>query len=459
MTNKPVILCIDDEKDVLDKLQNILLKEFKAEYDIELAESGMDGLEIYQECCEDNIDIPLVISDFIMPGMKGDELLIELHNKDPDMVKILLTGQATLEGVKNVYENAGLYRYLNKPWENHDFIITIKEALKSYHREKNLVHTEEKYKRIFDRAVDGIFQTTVDGNILVMNRAMAAILGYESPDEGIRMIDKVQDMYVHQSDRDNFLNQLYNNKSPVEFEAEFFNKDKDIIWCEIHAGPVFNNKGDIEIIEGFARDITEKKLAQKQLEFYAQERERYLKELEQIVDERTKEIQEKNKELQRLSIIDRLTGLYNRHKLDEVLQDEYDRTLRYGNVFSLVIVDIDSFKLVNDTHGHQVGDTIIVELGNILINSIRKVDTVGRWGGEEFIIICPETPLNGAISIAEKIRTKVENFEFPVVSHKTISQGVACFKEGDTIENLIKRADECLYKAKNNGRNRVEYEK
>jgi putative two-component system response regulator len=130
---KCVILCVDDEKDILDSLRYFLISKIDTiAYRIEIAESAEEALEIYEECQQSDISIPLIIADYIMPGTKGDELLVNLHKKDPKMMKVLLTGQATLDGVKNAYENASLYRYIEKPWEKSDFLLTIQEALKSY---------------------------------------------------------------------------------------------------------------------------------------------------------------------------------------------------------------------------------------------------------------------------------------------------------------------------------------
>lgn len=461
--NKPAILCVDDEKDVLDTLFRVL-GVFKSEYDIELAEAGEDALEIFSECNTDNVDIPLILADFLMPGMKGDELLIELHKKHPAMKKILLTGQATLEGVKNAYENANLYRYIAKPWEKQDLILTIEEALKSYYRDKSLEKAEKKYQRIFERAIEGMFQTTLDGSIIVVNSALSRIIGYDTPEELITSVDNVQKLYVNPDDRNYLIKNIQIKQGVVELETRIRKKDGSVIWAQLYTGPVINEEGEIEKIEGFLRDITEKKETQKRLDFLIKEREMYLRDLDNLVKERTQELEEKNRkileinaELKRISTTDKLTGLYNRNKLDEVLENEHLRTLRYGYIYSLIIIDIDFFKSVNDTYGHQTGDEVLIEISKTLKNSIRKVDTAGRWGGEEFIIICPDTPQQGAISIAEKIRKKVERQILPVVNHKTISLGVASFKEGETIAEVIERADKNLYYAKNKGRNRVEY--
>ncbi len=137
--SKSVILCVDDEKDILDSLRYFLLNKLDShQYRIEIAESADEALEIFDECQQTDTKIPLIIADYIMPGKKGDELLVSLHKKDPKMLKILLTGQATLDGVKNAYENASLYRYIEKPWEKNDFLLTIQEALKSYMTDRKL---------------------------------------------------------------------------------------------------------------------------------------------------------------------------------------------------------------------------------------------------------------------------------------------------------------------------------
>jgi len=179
--------------------------------------------------------------------------------------------------------------------------------------------------------------------------------------------------------------------------------------------------------------------------------------LENKVKERTKELYHKNKLLEELAIRDKLTKLYNRVKLDDVFENELNRSNRYDASFSIILIDIDFFKLVNDNYGHQVGDNILIEFANILKFSIRDVDILGRWGGEEFLIICPDTDSHGAITLAEHIRVKIDNFSFHIVNKKTASFGVSSFIQNDTQETILSRADNGLYKAKESGRNQVVY--
>lgn len=163
-----------------------------------------------------------------------------------------------------------------------------------------------------------------------------------------------------------------------------------------------------------------------------------------------------NRKLEKLSITDRLTGLYNRLKLDEVLESEIARAPRSGQLFSVILIDIDHFKLVNDRHGHQTGDHVLVDVAKLLRTGTRATDFIGRWGGEEFLIVCPHTDTIGASRLAENLRQTIQDHHFPVVEHKTASFGVASYRQNDTVTEIVSRADAALYAAKEAGRNRVE---
>jgi len=154
---------------------------------------------------------------------------------------------------------------------------------------------------------------------------------------------------------------------------------------------------------------------------------------------------------------DSLTGLYNRAKLDDILQHELDRSQRFKHMFGLVVLDIDYFKMVNDTYGHQVGDSVLIQISDILKGHIRSSDFLIRWGGEEFIIIYLEIDKGEAIRLAEEIRRDIEQHVFQTVGSKTASLGVTLCKDNDTTTSIIQRADKALYIAKEKGRNRTEF--
>ena len=170
----------------------------------------------------------------------------------------------------------------------------------------------------------------------------------------------------------------------------------------------------------------------------------------------SRRLEQLNLELERLSVTDKLTGLYNRVRLDAVLNGEIDRAARSGQPFGIILLDIDHFKQVNDEHGHQVGDQVLQGVAGLLAGNTRKVDTVGRWGGEEFLIICPHVDMEGIAQLAEKLRQAIAGHDFPVVGQKTASFGACTYWPDDHANSLVARADAALYAAKHQGRNCVE---
>ena len=329
MTQDGVILCVDDDSTVLSALRTLLVSHFGPELEVEFAESGEEALEIEAELRERGRELGLVISDFMMPGLRGDELLVRLHARSPNTVKILLTGQSDLSGVKRAINEANLYRFLEKPFLNEDIVLTVKAAVRAYRQERDLIRQNEALK--------------------LMNA-----------------------------------------------------------------------------------------------------------DLENLVRSRTQELLEKNRELEVLSVTDRLTGLFNRRKLDLVLEEELTRGRRYSTGFALVMMDIDHFKAVNDTHGHAVGDAVLAEMARILRDHTRESDALARLGGEEFVIVCRHSTLEGCLATAEKIREMIDKHVFADAGHVTASFGVTSCEPEDSAARMLARADAALYRAKASGRNCVE---
>ncbi len=160
-------------------------------------------------------------------------------------------------------------------------------------------------------------------------------------------------------------------------------------------------------------------------------------------------------EIRSLSEIDHLTQMYNRRKITELFETEYARYKRYKYPLSIILMDIDYFKKVNDVFGHNQGDVMLKEFAEILQTDARESDHVGRWGGEEFLIICPETDIHGAATLAEKLRKSINEYPFTKVGHKTASFGITTCTDECTFESMINRADKALYSAKSAGRNNV----
>jgi len=174
------------------------------------------------------------------------------------------------------------------------------------------------------------------------------------------------------------------------------------------------------------------------------------------LDARHELLQAQAAKLEELATTDALTGAYNRRKFNELILAELERVRRYEHPLSLFILDIDHFKRINDTHGHEAGDEVLVVLADLIRAGIRATDSLARWGGEEFVVLSPEVTLEEAMRLAERLRTAAGTYEYSFVGKVTASIGVAQHRTGETPDELFARADEALYRAKEGGRDRVE---
>ena len=231
-------------------------------------------------------------------------------------------------------------------------------------------------------------------------------------------------------------------------ELELVCKDGSQIAIEVVCSYLLDDDGVARTIMGITRNVSERKAA-----------ESALKESNRQLHARIEEIGRLQAALQELAVRDSLTGLYNRRYLDETLEREVSRARREGIPLSLVMLDIDYFKRVNDTYGHQVGDEVLRMLAATLSADVRAEDVACRYGGEEFLILLPNMPLETAMFRAEAWRAAVERLS---ISHGdfvltfTISLGVSAYPDhGKTPDDLTRCADQALYKAKREGRNRV----
>lgn len=166
---------------------------------------------------------------------------------------------------------------------------------------------------------------------------------------------------------------------------------------------------------------------------------------------------EVEKKLHTLATRDTLTGVYNRYSLNKEIDINIKKYERYEDIFGLLMLDIDHFKNVNDTYGHDVGDLVLKELCSVIENLIRETDVFGRWGGEEFLLILPKTNKDEAISIATRIKNIIEEHKFEYIPQVTVSIGASVYTQSIKKEIFLKDVDDALYKAKSTGRNRVEY--
>ncbi len=165
---------------------------------------------------------------------------------------------------------------------------------------------------------------------------------------------------------------------------------------------------------------------------------------------------EMSRSLELTTRVDLMSGLANRRDILKKIEQEYSRALRHHRVFSLILADIDSFKIINDFYGFNFGDEVLVEIANVLKSCIRSEDVCARWGGEEFLFLLPETPIEGAVAVAHKICQSIAMTEFRVNKpgvRVTMSVGVSCYSEGQTTFDCIALAEQALQQAKQSGRN------
>jgi len=269
----------------------------------------------------------------------------------------------------------------------------------------------------------------------------------------------------------------YNGKKIVRLDRALSNKlfmdDPYIIDQEVHSALCFPliNKGEIIGIIYLENNLSDGVFSSDRTEFLSLlssqmstslENAMVYQHLESLVERRTTDLAFKNEQLlelndrlREISVTDGLTKLFNRRKLDDVLANEFEKSKRYGIDLAVILMDIDRFKLINDNYGHIVGDQVLVRFAELLTENTRTTDTVGRWGGEEFLIICPGLNIDRVALMAEKLRVVIEANHFDEIGQRTASFGVTTLKPTDEIKDLIKRADDSLYEAKNSGRNKV----
>jgi diguanylate cyclase (GGDEF)-like protein/PAS domain S-box-containing protein len=343
------------------------------------------------------------------------------------------------------------------------FIADLAEqSLRIIEAKQSLRESEEKYRTLIDNLNIGIHRDTADqGRFIQVNPAMPKIFGYDSAQEFMEI--PITDLYQNPEDRKRFLEEVKRAGSVKDREVVMRKKDGTPIWCSMTATAQYDEQGNIKWVDSVTKDITERKKAQEvlqtahdELDARVRERTADLAETNELLLAEIAERKRVEEKLRELSEKDPLTMIYNRRKLFELLGREVEKAKRYSRPLSLIMLDLDHFKKVNDKYGHNRGDIVLKTTTSIVDNVIRKADIFARYGGEEFIVLSPETGLQSAVALAEKIRTSVERHSYPAVGTVTISAGVAELSSRDSGAVLIKKADEALYAAKNKGRNRVE---
>jgi len=295
-------------------------------------------------------------------------------------------------------------------------VIIILLIFRAYNKAK-YTKDIEKYLDMIDHNVL-ISTTDTRGIITDISQALCNLTGYSKEE----LIGKDHNIFRHKDMPHSLYRNLWKtiqSKKNWQGEIKNLNKDGSDYWADILISPEYDKNHKLIGYNAIEQDITDKK------------------------------------RLEKLSITDTLTQISNRLNLDNCFKIEFERAKRYKNEFAIILIDIDYFKKLNDTYGHKIGDDVLIQISQLLKNSIRTIDILGRWGGEEFLIITPQTDITQAKNLANKIRFLIETYDFKDIGKLTCSFGVTEFIQKDKQGDMFKRADKALYEAKANGRNTI----
>ena len=298
------------------------------------------------------------------------------------------------------------------------FIITGLFLIYRYRVAHNYNQHIKKYLDVIDKNIL-ISSGDINGTITDISEALCKTSGYTKEE----LIGQNHTIFRDPDTPKEVYKEMWENiqaGKPWDGELRKLKKDGTFFWVDAHISPIFSKDGSIEGYSIINQDITDKK---------------YIEEL---------------------SVTDQLTQISNRLALQNTFDRELDIAKRHKKVFSIILLDVDDFKLVNDTFGHHAGDITLIKISSTLKKNIRNIDVLGRWGGEEFLIICHETDAAQAHVLAEKLRKSIEGTLFETVGSQTCSFGISQYRSDDKSSNeIINRADKALYEAKRCGKNTV----
>jgi diguanylate cyclase (GGDEF)-like protein len=402
-----------------DLIQNIQVLGRTLEtqgYSITYALSGKEALQRLQAIQPD-----LILLDLLMPEMSGLEVC-KIIKKNPEYYHIpilFLTASHEEEHLIEAFEK-GAADYVTKPFRATELLARVRTHIQLKRQTRQLQQSEQKLNTIVTYIKDGILIIDEAGVVKFANPAAAQMFDRELPD-------------------------LINHELGLPIVVEKF-AEIDIIRSNGILGRAEITVANTEWLEQQVsivsmRDVSERNQIEKKL---------------RIALNKQKVLSQK---LKKIANTDVLTGIANRRHILSVLKKEFQRSQLYHHKFSVLIIDIDHFKAVNDTYEHPIGDLVLQEISQFLVNYLRNVDAVGRLGGEEFIAILPATELQGAIELAEGLCEQLRNLEIDI-THKivkiTVSIGVTSYQVNDLNDSaILNRAKDALDQAKAGGRDRV----
>jgi len=306
---------------------------------------------------------------------------------------------------------------------NHSYVIGSVRDMTKHNSLLNKIKKQsyqlQQEQQIINQYVP-ICKTDFQGVITYVNSAFCSLSGFTFEELVGNNHFMVRDSSFSSSHYEELWNDILQDKTHIA-ELRNIKKDKTTYWVSLTIHPDINMDGKQDGYIAIYKEITNRKLAES------------------------------------IAKKDSLTGVYNRYKFETIMDNRVDEAKRYKKSFSIMILDIDYFKKVNDTYGHLIGDSVLKEFATRIKASLRTSDFLARWGGEEFIVLVPFAGIDEAKSVAQKCKKIVESEAFKIVGTITCSIGISSFSDADDADTMFRRADEALYQAKNSGRNCIKY--
>lgn len=346
-----------------------------------------------------------------------------------------------LKTQNDIYTNWYCQRLKTEKNKPSGIAVLIKDTIEVESVKDNLEAIEKNKDEIFDGAPIGIYRANIEGQFLAANPELAWMMGYESYEVLIdEMRDMASQMFADEENAEEFFFTLFEAEKVSRFRCRLKRKDGSALWTQSYAQVTRNKSGRIDGFYGYCINIATTVRAEM-------------------------EMKRMNEELTRLSIMDGLTQIANRRRFDDVFRHEWKRLRREQQPLSIILCDIDHFKLFNDSYGHKAGDECLIKVAKAIEGSVnRPTDLVARYGGEEFVVVLANTSSRGANFVAEKMRNRVRDLDIeragPVLNEiVTISLGVSSIipTEAFAPDDLVKMADSALYAAKDQGRDQFVY--
>jgi len=420
MKHPQKILVLDDDENDYLLIEDLLRQAYGATLMIDWADTGTkaSGLienHVYDACLADYF-----LNDKTNGLEWAQELISAKGSECPPI--IMLTSIESCENIDQSASESGIADFISKSDLTAKVLEhSIRYAMQNRLMLRKFLRSEMRFHLFFDHAYEGILLLDKNGKVLQANRSAELMFCYEK--------GTMEGLYVHQLIDDfsleyNLLNnQIAGRETPTVME-QMTGRNQRGRTLHLEVG-VNMAEADNEI-------------------FYSVS----------LIDIRHHVAQQE--ELTKLAHTDPLTGLMNRRHFRLLADQEFTRAARTHQQLLMMMLDIDHFKQVNDTHGHDVGDQALIAIADVLRNGIRDMDILARWGGEEFLVLLPETDMAGAMPIAERIREQVSQIKLPKIPEGlTISIGLCEAKPGMELKTVTSLADQALYQAKANGRNRI----